>query len=170
MSAAGPNEAELVDLLMTRALWSRADAAVIRVARPDWAFGGRELRPALAALIEDHDLNQPDAPATGSARAASIWGWVTGRDENVAAARAAHRQWLHSGTPAVEPIDPYCDAAVSLCAVRAGLPDPALLRLASSVLSIFPELITADAHTTASTTQLLTQIERLCPPIAGTLA
>lgn len=159
---AGLNEAELVDLLMTRALWSYAEAAAIRAtAGPNWALGGRELRPALAALIEDHDLNQSDAPHAGPERATSIWNWTVGRAGDVAAARSARRQWLQSEAGTAETLDPYCDAAVSLRAVRAGLPDPALLRLASSVLTIIPELVTADAHTDASTTRLLAQLDRL---------
>jgi hypothetical protein len=160
----GPSEAEVVDLLITRALWSRDDAATIRAVLPGWAYGGHVLRPALAALIADHDLNQPDAPAGGLERMTALWAWVQARAGDVQAARDAVENWQYArrqGSTQPEPIDPYRDAATSMHAVRDGLPDPALLRHARSVLTILPALAAPDAHTDATTSQLLTQLTTL---------
>lgn len=161
---AGPNEAEVVDLLITRALWSQADAASIRAVLPGWAYGGHVLRPALAALIADHDLNQPDAPPAGPERVAALWTWVQARAEDVQAARDAVEVWKYAhreGSTQPEPLDPYRDSATSMHAVRDGLPDPALLRHARSVMTILPALAAPDAHTDATTSQLLEQLTTL---------
>ncbi|VTR76051.1 hypothetical protein [Cellulomonas hominis] len=164
MSGDQLREAEIVDLLTTRALWCRADAATTRAAMPAWGFSGGVLRPALAALIWDYDLNQPDGPPGGTERVAAICSWVQARAGDVAAAAAARADWQYArrrGGPDTEVLDPYLDAATSLHAVRDGLPDPLLLRHAAQVLSILPALVAPDAHTTATTGQLLEQLHRL---------
>jgi hypothetical protein len=157
----GPSEDELVDLLMTRALWSRDEAVTVAVLDPQWALGGRALRPALAALIADHDLNQPDAPATGAGRVAAIWQWISARADDVVAARRSCEAWAQHGRTGPEPADPYRDVATSMHAAHHGLPDPALLRHAHAVLTVLPELTAPDAHTSATTTQLLDQLAGL---------
>ena len=164
MSAGPLSEAEVIDLLMTRALWSKTDATTIRAVVPAWAHGGRALRPALAELIADHDLNQPDGPAGGTGRVAAIWAWVQARAVDVDAAATARADWQHAhraGGHAPEVLDPYRDAATSLHAVRDGLPDPQLLRHARQVLDVLPALTAPDAHTDATTTQLLEQLTTL---------
>ncbi|WHP16468.1 hypothetical protein [Cellulomonas sp. ES6] len=158
-------EADVVDLLVNRALWSAQDAATLRTVAPWWPFGGRVLRPALAALVWDHDLNCPGAPVAGPERLTAIWEWIQDRAADVDAAQAAHQDWIRSERSGArkgpEPVDPYRSSAESYQAQRAGLPDPGLLRHARAVLGVLPHLAALDAHSTATTEQLLEQLTNL---------
>ncbi|GIG26493.1 MULTISPECIES: hypothetical protein [Cellulomonas] len=159
------SEADLVDELAHRALWSAEDAATLRTAAPWWPFGGRALRPALAALIWDHDLNRPGAPENGAQRLASVWAWIQDRALDVDAAHTAHQNWLRDQRSGArnepEPVDPYRSAAASYRAERDCLPDPGLLRHAATVLGVVPDLGFLDPHSTATTHELLEQLTSL---------
>lgn len=153
-------ERDIVDELVTRSLWSAPEASTIRTAAPWWVWGGRVLCPALAALIDDHDLNLPSAPAAGSQRVASVWRWIEHRAADVDAAAAAHDAW-RAGTEGPEPENPYRSAAASYQANRYGRPDPALLRHARAVLTVLPGLVAPDERYTVTTTELLERLDHV---------
>ncbi|MBW0254421.1 MULTISPECIES: hypothetical protein [unclassified Cellulomonas] len=161
MNPADPTEAQVVDELAYRALWSRAEAETIRARDPRWALGGAALRPALAALIHDHDAHRPDAPARGPARAASIWDWIETRAAQVDARRAARQSWALNGRRGPQPAGPAREVRDGLYARAEGRPDPGLLAHAPAVLTALPAIIAPDAHQEGSTARLLHTLGRL---------
>lgn len=127
-----PTTTELVHLVLTRMLWSRRAATIAGTLAPVWLFGSRA---ALAALIADHDLTFPAAPAEGDQRVASIVAHVLRTADNAAQARATHRTWVLTGGEGPEPVDSYRCPVAGINARAHGRPDPQLLARASDVLT-----------------------------------
>lgn len=140
--------AELVHLVLTRMLWSRRAATIAGTLAPVWLFGSRA---PLAALIADHDLTFPAAPAEGDQRVASIVAHVLRTAADAAKARAAHRTWVRTGGAGPEPVDPYRCPVAGINARAHGRPDPQLLARASNVLTYLPTFTfpPEPGHTTA---------------------
>ncbi|WP_147794719.1 single-stranded DNA-binding protein [Cellulomonas sp. Y8] len=155
-----------VDHLLTAALWSRSDAERIRAALPAWwaaAAGG--LRPALAALIHDHDTHQA-GDVDGHERAAAILAWILRRAGEVTEAAEQHQRWREAGRHGPEPAHWSRDMALAMHGPARGLPDPRLLTLAARVAPLAVELAAPDRHTTHSLAYLIATA-RTDPPTRG---
>jgi single-strand DNA-binding protein len=147
-----------VDHLLTAALWSRSDAERIRAALPAWwAAPAGGLRPALAALIHDHDLHEV-ADVDGAERAAAIVDWIVQRAGDVEAVTQEHQRWVDAGRPGSEPQHWSRDMALALHGPSRGLPDPRLLTHAARAAPLAVTLAAPDQHTSRTLAFLIATV------------
>lgn len=154
----------LVDQLLTESMWSRDVADDARARLPfGWAYAAGGLRPALAAFIDEHDRERPDAPAHGPQRAASIVDWVLAAAAEQRAVSDARDAWVAGGRIGTEPYDRFRDVVAGLHAERDGVPDPTLLRHTARVVPLAVELSAPERPGRRAPADLISTILRTDP-------